>query len=421
MTGHTQAKPLLELAQAARAAGRVVAAAPTAPKDAALEAMAARLDASVEPLLEANARDLEAGRDKGLSEALLDRLRLTPERVAGMSAALRELVQLPDPVGEIGELRARPNGLQVGRMRIPLGVILMIYEARPNVTAEAAGLCLKSGNAILLRGGSEAFHANAAIASLWREALAAAGLPPGTIQLVPTTERAAVDELLGLEEWIDLVIPRGGEGLIRAVAEKSRIPVIKHYKGVCHLYTDEGCDLEMAVELTVNGKVQRPSVCNSLETLLVHESVAQDFLPRAVTALRACGVEVRGCKRTRALVSDVVPAGEDDWREEYLDLVLAVRVVPDMDAAIEHITRYGSLHTETIVTESHTRAQEFLRRVNSSCVLVNASTRFNDGGQLGLGAEIGISTTKLHAFGPMGLRELTTQKFVVLGQGQTRG
>jgi len=421
MTQSTQTQSMLDLARAARTAAHAVAAAPTAPKDAALEAMAARLDASVETLLEANARDLEAGRDKGLSEALLDRLELTPERVAGMSRALRELVQLPDPVGELSELRGRPNGLQVGRMRIPLGVILMIYEARPNVTAEAAGLCLKSGNAILLRGGSEAFHANAAIASLWREALAAAGLPPGTIQLVPTTERAAVDELLGLEEWIDLVIPRGGEGLIRAVAEKSRIPVIKHYKGVCHLYTDEGCDLEMAVELTVNGKVQRPSVCNSLETLLVHESVAQDFLPRAVTALRACGVEVRGCKRTRALVSDVVPAGEDDWREEYLDLVLAVRVVPDMDAAIEHITRYGSLHTETIVTESHTRAQEFLRRVNSSCVLVNASTRFNDGGQLGLGAEIGISTTKLHAFGPMGLRELTTQKFVVLGQGQTRG
>ena len=317
-------------------------------------------------------------------------------------------------------MNVQPNGLQVGRMRIPLGVILMIYEARPNVTCDAAALCLKSGNAVILRGGSEALHANQAIAGLWQLALKESGLPEAAVQLVPTTDRAAIDELLQLHEYIDLVIPRGGEGLIRRVVERSKIPVIQHYKGVCHLYVDEGADLGMAEKLTLNSKVQRPSVCNALETLLVHQAVAPAFLPRVVATLHKAGVSVRGCEQTRRVVPDVVPASEADWSEEYLNLTLSVKVVTDMNQAIAHIQRYGSLHTETIVTESFSNAQAFLRLVNSSCVLVNASTRFNDGSQLGLGAEIGISTSKLHAFGPMGLRELTTRKFIVLGQGQIR-
>jgi len=337
-----------------------------------------------------------------------------------MAEALREIIALSDPVGEISEMNVQPNGLQVGRMRIPLGVILMIYEARPNVTCDAAALCLKSGNAVILRGGSEALHANQAIAGLWQLALKESGLPEASVQLVPTTDRAAIDELLQLHEYIDLVIPRGGEGLIRRVVERSKIPVIQHYKGVCHLYVDEGADLGMAEKLTLNSKVQRPSVCNALETLLVHQAVASVFLPRVVATLHKAGVSVRGCEQTRRVVPDVVPASEADWSEEYLNLTLSVKVVTDMNQAIAHIQRYGSLHTETIVTESFSNAQAFLRLVNSSCVLVNASTRFNDGSQLGLGAEIGISTSKLHAFGPMGLRELTTRKFIVLGQGQIR-
>jgi len=408
------------LAVQARRATSQLAATSTASKDRALERMAQLLIEQERPLIEANAQDLEGGRLKGLSQSFLDRLALNPERIAGMSDALRQIAAFSDPVGEITDMVVRPSGIQVGRMRIPLGVVLMIYEARPNVTADAAALCLKSGNAVILRGGSEAFCANRAIVKLWHQALLEVGLPQHAIQLVGTTDRAAVEALLKMEEWIDLVIPRGGEGLIRKVVEVSRIPVIKHYKGVCHLYVDEGADLDMAVELALNGKVQRPSVCNSLETLLVHEAVADAFLPNVVAALRAHDVQVRGCPLTQGIVPDVVPAQETDWPAEYLDLILALKVVGGMDEAIEHIERYGSSHTETIVTESHHRAQAFLRRVNSSCVLVNASTRFNDGGQLGLGAEIGISTSKLHAFGPMGLRELTTQKFIVLGQGQIR-
>jgi len=420
MVASTQECTLTQLAQRARRAANALAAQPTASKNAALERMAALLEKNESLLLEANAKDLERAREKGLSTAMLDRLRLTRERIDETAESLREVASLSDPVGEISELSVRPNGLQIGHMRIPLGVIFMIYESRPNVTADAAALCLKSGNAVILRGGSEAFGSNQAIVSLWHRALEQVGLPPASVQFVATTDRAALDALLQMEEWIDLVIPRGGEGLIRRVVERSKIPVIKHYKGVCHLYVDAFAKLDMAVELTLNGKVQRPSVCNALETLLVHEAVAADFLPALWNKLKEAGVCVRGCERTRRLLPDVDEADEADWPREYLDLVLAVKVVSDMEQAIEHIERYGSSHTEVIVTENYTHAQAFLRRVNSSCVLVNASSRFNDGGQLGLGTEIGISTSKLHAFGPMGLRELTTQKFIVLGQGQVR-
>ncbi|MBE0605149.1 MAG: glutamate-5-semialdehyde dehydrogenase, partial [Deltaproteobacteria bacterium] len=357
---------------------------------------------------------------RGLSGAMIDRLRLTDKVIAQMADGIDEVAALPDPLGGIERLSPRPNGLLVGRMRIPLGVIAIIYESRPNVTADAAALCVKSGNAVILRGGSEAIRSNVAIAAVLREALAEAGLPDDAVSLVPRTDRAAIDVLLTKEEYIDLVIPRGGEGLIRSVAEKSRIPVIKHYKGVCHAYVDEGADIPIAVRICVNAKAQRPGVCNALETLLVHERIASDFLPEAAKALSAAGVAIRGCPETVRLVPNAVPALASDWGTEYLDLILAVRVVPSMDAAMEHIRKHGSLHTEAILTRHHDRAMRFLREVDSSLVLVNASTRFNDGYQLGLGAEIGISTTKIHAFGPMGLSELTTTKFVALGDGQVR-
>jgi glutamate-5-semialdehyde dehydrogenase len=337
-----------------------------------------------------------------------------------MAAGIEEVAALPDPVGEVERMARRPNGLWVGRMRIPLGVIGIIYESRPNVTADAAALCVKSGNAVVLRGGSEAIHSNAAIVAVLREALSFAGLPADAVSFVDRTDRAAIDEMLKAEESIDLIIPRGGEGLIRSVAEKSRIPVIKHYKGVCHIYVDENADLAQAIPVCINAKVQRPGVCNAMEALLVHEAAAPAFLPAAAAELAKHGVEIRGCPRTCALVPFAKPAREDDWGTEFLDLVLAVRVVPSMEAAMEHIRRHGSLHTEAILTRDHGRAMRFLREVDSSLVLVNASTRFNDGFQLGLGAEIGISTTKIHAFGPMGLAELTTTKFIAFGDGQTR-
>jgi glutamate-5-semialdehyde dehydrogenase len=411
---------LEHMAQTARRAASRLTSASTADKNRALERMADLLIENESVLLDANEKDLAFGREKGISQAMLDRSALNPDRIADMASALREVAMLSDPVGEITDMTVQPNELQVGKMRIPLGVILMIYEARPNVTADAAALCMKSGNAVILRGGSEAFHSNTEITNLWHQALEDVGLPKHAVQLVGTTDRAAVGELLQMEELIDLVIPRGGEGLIRAVVEQSKIPVIKHYKGVCHLYVDADADLDMAIELTINSKIQRPSVCNSLETVLIHQAVAEEILPNMIEQLRSSDVEVRGCERTQQIAPDVIPANESDWSEEYLDYILSVKVVDNMDAAIDHIERYGSLHTETIVTRSYDQSQAFLRRVNSSCVMVNASTRFNDGGQLGLGAEIGISTSKLHAFGPMGLRELTTQKFIVLGQGQIR-
>ena len=393
---------------------------PTERKNRVLHRMADALEANASDILAANKRDVSAARDDGLSEAMIDRLVLTNERIAKMADALRDVASFPDPVGETSGTTQRPSGIEVGRMRIPLGVIAMIYEARPNVTADAAGLCFKAGNAVLLRGGSEAFHSNQAVASALHDALKAEDVNPAAVTLIPTTDRAAVNEMLTLNEHIDLVIPRGGEGLIRFVDETSRIPVIKHYKGVCHLYVDERADLEKAEDLLLDGKTSRPSVCNALETMLVHRDVAGDFLPRAGEVLNRAGVEVRGCERTREILPDATAATEDDYAAEYLDLTLAVRVVDDADAATEHIATYGSNHTEVIATDDLPTARRFVRTVDASVVLVNASSRFSDGGELGLGAEIGISTTKLHAYGPMGLDALTTQKFVVYGDGETR-
>ena len=409
-----------ELAIAARRASRQMAILSSGVKNDLLLKMAAALEAAEATLQQENEKDLQAARDKGMAAALVDRLALTPERIKGMADGLREVAALPDPVGEVTGMWLRPNGIQVGRQRIPLGVIGIIYESRPNVTADAAGLCLKSGNAVILRGGSEALHSNRAIGAILQQAMADLGLPAAALQVVTTSDRDAVTELLKLEEQIDLIIPRGGEGLIRFVAENSRIPVIKHYKGVCHTYVDAAADLQMAEELCLNEIVQRPGVCNALETLLIHQDVAATFLPQITAAMRAEGVELRGCERARQIVADLVPATEADWHAEYLDLILAVRVVESYEQAKEHIDTYGSLHTETIVTSDYAMAQRFLREVNSSVVMVNASSRFSDGNQLGLGAEIGISTTKLHSFGPMGLEDLTTRKFVVLGSGQVR-
>lgn len=411
---------IAEIARSAREASFDVAGLSTEVKNAALLGMAAGIEREKAYLQTENAKDLAAGKDKGLSGAMLDRLTLSDKVISSMAEGLRQVSALPDPVGEISNMRRRPNGLVVGRMRIPLGVIGIIYESRPNVTADAAGLCLKSGNAVILRGGSEAIHSNRAIARVLTDACAAAGVPEAAVQVVPTTEREAVLEMLSREEEIDLIIPRGGEGLIRFVVENSRIPVIKHYKGVCHVYVDEFADPDMAERIAFNAKVQRPGVCNSMETLLVHKSLAGEFLPRLHEKYREAGVEVRGCAETVKVLKDIKKASEEDWTAEYLDLIVAVKVVDGMDGAISHINRYGSLHTESIVTESYSNAQRFLREVNSSTVMVNASTRFSDGFQLGLGAEIGISTTKLHAFGPMGLEELTTRKFVIYGEGQVR-
>ncbi len=410
----------IQLAKQAKAASRKLAPIDSAEKNRALHLMADRLESRSEFLLAENKKDLAAATKAGLSSALLDRIALDPGRVRGMAKGLRDVAALPDPVREITKMWRRPNGLQVGRMRIPLGVIGIIYEARPNVTADAAALCLKSGNAVILRGGSEAHRSNQAIAVVLREACAETGIPVDAVQIVGSKEHALVNELLQLEEFIDLIIPRGGQELIRAVVTNSKVPVIKHYKGVCHVYVDAEAPLEMAERIAMNAKVQRPSVCNAMETLLVHQAIASKFLPSVIANLRGAGVEIRGCEKTCALVPGIKRATEEDWRTEYLDLILSVRVVRDMDHAIEHIERYGSEHTESIVTTNYQRSREFIDRVNSSAVMVNASTRFNDGGELGLGAEIGISTSKIHAFGPMGLEELTTTKFVVFGNGQIR-
>lgn len=411
---------VLEIGQKAKEAARRLPALSTEAKNKALRLVAERLRAERAFLQAENEKDLAAAREKGLSAALIDRLTLSDKVIEGMAVGLEEVAALPDPVGEVVKMWRRPNGLWVGRMRIPLGVIAMIYESRPNVTIDAAGLCFKSGNAVILRGGSEAINSNLALARIFQEALKEVDAPTGAVQVIPTTDRAAVNEMLKLEEYIDLIIPRGGEGLIRFVTEKSRIPVLKHYKGVCHVYVDRFADLEMARRICFNAKVQRPGVCNAMETMLVHEAVAQEFLPAMCEEFRAAGVEIRGCGKTRALVPWAKEATEEDWDAEYLDLILAVRVVKDMDEALDHIARYGSNHTETIVTKDYQRALRFMREVDASVVITNASTRFNDGGQLGLGAEIGISTTKLHAYGPMALEELTTTKFIVFGEGQIR-
>ncbi len=411
---------MLALAQEAQKATRIMANLSATAKNDILRRMADALEQAAPALVEANEKDLERARQKGLSAAMIDRLMLNDERVTAMADGLREVAELPDPVGEISEMRRRPNGIQVGRMRIPLGVIGIVYESRPNVTADAAGLCLKSGNVVVLRGGSEAINSNVAIGAVLKKELLAMGLPAGALQVVTTTDRSAITELLKLEEYIDLIIPRGGEGLIRFVSENSRIPVIKHYKGVCHTFVDASADYEMAERICVNAKVQRPGVCNSMETLLIHKDIAETFVPRIVATLKGKGVELRGCSVTKEFAPEVIAATEEDWAAEYLDLILAIKVVEDIDEAIEHIRRYCSLHTEVIVTNDYRNSQRFVREVNSSVVMVNASSRFSDGNQFGLGAEIGISTTKLHSFGPMGLEDLTTRKFVVLGDGQVR-
>ena len=381
----------------------------------------AELLAERRPAIQAeNRRDLVAAQAQNYPSAFIDRLTLSDQVIASMIKGLKEVAALPDPVGAVTGMWLRPNGLKVGRQRIPLGVIGFIYESRPNVTVDAAALCLKSGNAVILKGGKESIHSNLALAALMQEALEEAGAPLAAVQVIPSIAREATLELLKQDELVDLIIPRGGEGLIRFVAEHSRIPVLKHYKGVCHIFVDADADLEMADTVCFNAKVQRPGVCNAMETLLVHEQIAPVFLPRMLSHFREAKVEIRGCPRSREIDPGVVPAKDEDWGFEFLDLILAVKVVPDLDAALDHIARYSSNHTEAIITRDYDRAQRFLKEVDSSVVLVNASTRFNDGGELGLGAEIGINTSKLHAFGPMGLEELTTTKFIVYGDGQIR-
>ncbi len=417
---NTIEQTITSMAEAARRAARVIGCCSAPQKNAALERMADGILRRADVIQAANRKDLDAARASGLSEAMIDRLTITDATLSAMAQGLREVARLPDPVGSQGPAWTRPNGLQVARMRIPLGVIGIVYESRPNVTVDAAGLCLKAGNAAILRGGSEAFHSNGALAEVISQGLADSGLPAAAVQVVPVKDRAAVNALLRQEEFIDLIIPRGGEELIRFVVAHSRIPVLKHYKGVCHVYVDEGADLPMAEAVCFNAKVQRPGVCNAMETLLVHRAEAGRFLPAMARRFSAAGVQLRGCPQTRRLVPEAAPATEEDWPAEYLDLILAVRVVDSLEEAIAHIAAYGSNHTEAIVTRDYERARRFVRAVDASVVLVNASTRFNDGGQLGLGAEIGISTSKLHAFGPMGLEELTTTKFVVFGSGQVR-
>jgi len=409
-----------ELAIAAKEASRTLAKTPSDKKDRVLKTMAQKIEDEAPRLIAENSKDVEEAKEKGLSKAMIDRLTLTPKTISEMAQGMREVAALPDPVGQIVRMWRRPNGLLVGRMRIPLGVVGIIYEARPNVTSDAASLCIKSGNGVILRGGSEAFRSNLAIVQILQEVLREEGLPEACVSMVPTTSREAVAEMLELEGIIDVIIPRGGEDLIRAVVAQSKIPVIKHYKGVCHVFVDASADLDMAEKICVNAKVQRPAVCNAMETLLVHRDVAEKFLPRIAKTLEGFKVELRGCNRTRSILPHVKEAKEEDWYAEYNDLILAVKVVEGLDEAVAHITKYGSEHTDSIVTRDYSNAQRFLQEVNSSVVLVNASTRFSDGFQLGLGAEIGISTTKLHAFGPMGVEELTTTKFVVYGDGQIR-
>jgi len=413
-------KTVESLAIEAKKAARRLAFESTTRKNNVLLRMAEALRTQKDFIQAENEKDLDGGREKGLSAAMLDRLALTDKVMEAMIGGLHEVVALPDPVGEIDEMIRRPNGLMIGRMRIPLGVIGMIYESRPNVTVDAAALCLKAGNAVILRGGSEAIHSNLALAKVLQESLAAEKINPAAIQVIPIAKREAVNALLSLEDYVDLIIPRGGEGLIRFVAQNSRIPVLKHYKGVCHVFVDKDADFEMAANIVINGKTQRPGVCNALETLLVHKDIGASFLPLIGARLQNAGVELRGCPRTKDVLTDVKNATEDDWYAEFLDLILAVKVVDDIDAAMDHIAVYGSQHTEVIVTANYANAQRFIKEVDASAVMVNASTRFNDGGQFGLGAEIGISTTKLHAYGPMGLKELTARKFIVYGDGQVR-
>jgi len=409
-----------QLGQQARAASTAMSRADAGAKNAALNAIADAIDASAATLKTENAKDLRAGKASGLDDAMLDRLQLNDARIAGMSEGLRQVAALPDPVGEITDMAYRPSGLQIGKMRVPLGVIGIIYESRPNVTADAAGLCLKSGNACILRGGSEAIHSNQAVAKCIQQGLVKAGLPAQAVQVLETTDRAAVGEMITARDYIDVIIPRGGKGLIERISNDARVPVIKHLDGICHVYIDEQADLQKAVSVAVNAKTHRYGVCNALETLLVNQSVAAEVLPELVKQYAEKGVELRGCNATRDLVQGLIAATDEDWDTEYLAPVLSIRIVNSIDEAIAHINTHGSQHTDSIITENYTQARRFLREVDSSSVMVNASTRFADGFEYGLGAEIGISTDKIHARGPVGLEGLTSQKYIVLGDGQIR-
>ncbi|HZK18188.1 MAG TPA: glutamate-5-semialdehyde dehydrogenase [Clostridia bacterium] len=407
-------------AKKARKASRILAGLSSAVKDKALVGIAENLEKNAETILDANELDVQAGREKGLSRALIDRLLLTSDRIHDMAEGLRVLASLPDPTGEVVSMWTRPNGLQIGQIRVPLGVVSMIYEARPNVTVDAAGLCFKTGNAVVLRGSSEAINSNRAITRVIAGAADGCGIPVDAIQLIEDTDRAAVGTLLKMDKYIDVMIPRGGAGLIKYVIENSTIPVIETGEGNCHTYVDSEVDLDMAEEIVVNAKCQRPGVCNAMETMLVNRKIAAEFLPRVAERLKQGGVEIRGCNKTREIVPGINPVTEEDWATEYLDLILAVKVVDDFDEALDHIYRYSTNHSEAIVTDNYTKSRRFLKEVDAATVYVNASTRFTDGFEYGFGAEIGISTQKLHARGPMGLKELTTIKYIIYGEGQIR-
>lgn len=409
-----------QLGQQAREASVAMVRANTGDKNRALLAIADAIDAQVDVLKVENAKDMASGKANGLDAAMLDRLELNDSRIAAMSEGLRQVANLPDPIGEISNMAYRPSGIQVGKMRVPLGVIGIIYESRPNVTADAAALCLKSGNATILRGGSEAIHSNKAVAKCIQQGLVTAGLPAQAVQVVETTDRAAVGQLITSNAYVDVIIPRGGKGLIERIGNEARVPVIKHLDGICHVYIDDKAESDKAIRVAVNAKTHRYGVCNAMETLLVHQAVASQVLPELAEQFQAKGVELRGCERTRDILSGINVATEEDWGAEYLAPVLAIRLVDDMDDAMVHINYYGSHHTDSIITEDYTRARRFLQEVDSSSVMVNASTRFADGFEYGLGAEIGISTDKLHARGPVGLEGLTTQKYIVLGDGHVR-
>ncbi|MCM8765506.1 MAG: glutamate-5-semialdehyde dehydrogenase [Candidatus Omnitrophica bacterium] len=411
---------ILKIAQKAKSALPELSLLSTQVKNHVLEKMACGLRENSQKLLEANQKDLKLGRDKGLSSAFLERLTLNERRIEEMAESLKEIAKLPDPVGEVIETWKRPNGLIIARVRVPIGVIGIIYESRPNVTADCIGLCLKSGNSVILRGGSEAINSNLAIFKLVHKITIAEGVPEGAIQMIPTSERRAVEIMLGLNEYINLIIPRGGESLIREVTEKSKIPVIKHYKGVCHIFVDESADLDMAVKVCLNAKVQRPATCNAMETMLVHKNIAKKFLPLIFQEFKKAGVRIKGCARTKKILKDIELASEKDFYTEWLDLILSVKIVESIEEAISHIAKYGTQHSDAIITEDRQNAFRFLREVDSSAVYVNASTRFTDGYQFGLGAEMGISTERIHCRGPMGLRELTTYKYIILGNGQIR-
>ncbi|MDT0604215.1 glutamate-5-semialdehyde dehydrogenase [Thalassotalea castellviae] len=412
---------MAENAKLVRKASRIVAQLTTSQKNHLLTTMAQAIEDASDVIITENAKDIQAGKDKGLSDAMLDRLLLTKQRIVDIADAIREIVTLADPVGNIANLALRPNGMQVGKMRIPLGVIAMIYESRPNVTAEAAALCIKSGNAVILRGGSEAIYSNVALANCLHQVLENQGIDKNIVSVIPDTSREIINELLKQRDSIDLVIPRGGEGLIRYVTENSQIPVIQHFKGVCHLYIDKYADLTKAVNILVNGKTQRPSACNSIETLLIHQEIVEEFLPLAAKALAdSAQVKIHACEKSLPYFKDATLATTDDYHAEYLAQEIAVKIVDSFNDGLDHINEYSSDHTEVIVSQDTSRTQQFVRAINSSVVMINASSRFSDGGQLGLGSEIGISTSKLHAYGPMGLSSLTTEKFVVIGDGQVR-